>query len=120
MSLPDFIEMVPMTGPVMTDVTVPGSKSITNRALILAALADGEVRLTGALWSEDTQIMVDALRLLGFEIAVAEEDNPSHACGPSLIAVLIDPSPSLGRDHRFCRCAVLVLVLCAPAQPPVR
>jgi 3-phosphoshikimate 1-carboxyvinyltransferase len=54
-------------------MTVPGSKSITNRALILAALADGEVRLTGALWSEDTQIMVDALRLLGFEIAVAED-----------------------------------------------
>ncbi|MDC0144472.1 hypothetical protein OAK45_08080 [Verrucomicrobia bacterium] len=73
MSLPDFIEMVPMTGPVMADVTVPGSKSITNRALILATLADGEVRLTGALWSEDTQIMVDALRLLGFEIAVAED-----------------------------------------------
>ena len=73
MPLPDFIEMVPMTGPVMADVTVPGSKSITNRALILAALADGEVRLTGALWSEDTQIMVDALRLLGFEIAVAED-----------------------------------------------
>ena len=73
MPLPDFIEMVPMTGPVTADVTVPGSKSITNRALILAALADGEVRLTGALWSEDTQIMVDALRLLDFEIAVAED-----------------------------------------------
>ena len=73
MPLPDFIEMVPMTGPVMADVTVPDSKSITNRALILAALADGEVRLTGALWSEDTQIMVDALRLLGFEIAVVED-----------------------------------------------
>ena len=73
MPLPDFIEMVPMPGPVTADVTVPGSKSITNRALILAALADGEVRLTGALWSEDTQIMVDALRLLGFEIAVAED-----------------------------------------------
>jgi 3-phosphoshikimate 1-carboxyvinyltransferase len=58
---------------VTADVTVPGSKSITNRALILAALADGEVRLTGALWSEDTQIMVDALRLLGFTIAVAED-----------------------------------------------
>lgn len=73
MALPDIIEIVPMTGPVTADVTVPGSKSITNRALILAALADGEVRLTGALWSEDTQIMVDALRLLGFEIAVAED-----------------------------------------------
>ena len=82
MSLPDFIEMVPMTGPVMADVTVPGSKSITNRALILAALADGEVRLTGALWSEDTQIMVDALRLLGFEIAVAED--AAEACNRHL------------------------------------
>jgi len=71
--LPDFIEMVPMTDPVMANVTVPGSKSITNRALILAALADGDVRLTGALWSEDTQIMVDALRLLGFEIEVDED-----------------------------------------------
>ena len=73
MPLPDLIEIMPMTGPVTADVTVPGSKSITNRALILAAQADGEVRLTGALWSEDTQIMVDALRLLGFEIAVAED-----------------------------------------------
>ena len=82
MPLPDFIEMVPMTGPVMADVTVPGSKSITNRALILAALADGEVRLTGALWSEDTQIMVDALRLLGFEIAVAED--AAEACNRHL------------------------------------
>jgi len=73
MPLPDLIEVMPMPGPVTADVTVPGSKSITNRALILAAQADGEVRLTGALWSEDTQIMVDALRLLGFTIAVAED-----------------------------------------------
>ena len=73
MPLPDLIEMVPLPGPVVANVTVPGSKSITNRALILAALAEGEVRLTGALWSEDTQLMVDALRLLGFEIAVAED-----------------------------------------------
>ena len=82
MALPDIIEIVPMTGPVTADVTVPGSKSITNRALILAALADGEVRLTGALWSEDTQIMVDALRLLGFEIAVAED--AAEACNRHL------------------------------------
>ncbi len=73
MPLPDLIEIVPLPEAVTANVTVPGSKSITNRALILAALADGEVRLTGALWSEDTQIMVDALRLLGFEINVAED-----------------------------------------------
>ena len=57
-SLPDLIEIVPLDKPVRAEITVPGSKSITNRALILAALADGEVTLTGALWSEDTQIMV--------------------------------------------------------------
>ena len=57
MALPDLIEIVPLTKPVRAEITVPGSKSITNRTLILAALADGEVKLKGALWSEDTQIM---------------------------------------------------------------
>ncbi len=59
MALPELIEIVPLDKPVRAEITVPGSKSITNRALILAALADGEVTLNGALWSEDTQIMVE-------------------------------------------------------------
>ena len=76
MSLPDLIEIMPLAGgPLEVNVTMPGSKSITNRALILAALAEGEVTLAGALWSEDTQIMVDALRILGFRIDV----NPDAA-----------------------------------------
>lgn len=58
---------------------VPGSKSITNRALVLAALADGESILNGALWSEDTQVMVECLQDLGFMVTVApdplESDN---------------------------------------------
>ena len=58
MPLPELIEIVPLTAPVTAQITVPGSKSITNRALVLAALAEGEMTLTGALWSEDTQIMV--------------------------------------------------------------
>ena len=62
MPLPDLIEIVPLTAPVRAEITVPGSKSITNRALVLAALADGEVALQGALWSEDTQVMVDCLQ----------------------------------------------------------
>jgi 3-phosphoshikimate 1-carboxyvinyltransferase len=73
MSLPDLIEIVPLNRPVHAEVTVPGSKSITNRALILSALADGEVTLRGALWSEDTQVMVEALRKLGFEIKVIHD-----------------------------------------------
>ena len=42
MPLPDLIEIVPLDKPVRAEVTVPGSKSITNRALILAALSEGE------------------------------------------------------------------------------
>ena len=61
MPLPELIEIIPQTTPVASHITVPGSKSITNRALILAALAKGKTTLTGALWSEDTQIMVEAL-----------------------------------------------------------
>ena len=71
--LPDLIEIVPLDKPVYAEVTVPGSKSITNRALILAALSDGEVTLESALWSEDTQIMVDCLRKLGFAVNVVPD-----------------------------------------------
>jgi len=73
--LPDLIEIVPLPEKISARITVPGSKSITNRALILAALADGEITLRGALWSEDTQIMVTALQCLGFAVAVAPDDN---------------------------------------------
>jgi len=75
MSLPDLIEIVPLDKPVRAEITVPGSKSITNRALILAALADGEVTLEGALWSEDTQIMVECLQELGFMVDVRPDPN---------------------------------------------
>ena len=51
------------------DVRVPGSKSLTNRALTIAALADGPVELTGALVAEDSEVMLRALRALGFEAA---------------------------------------------------
>ena len=53
MALPELIEIVPLKEPVRAEITVPGSKSITNRALILAALAEGEVTLKGALWSDE-------------------------------------------------------------------
>jgi 3-phosphoshikimate 1-carboxyvinyltransferase len=75
MSLPDLIEIVPLDKPVKADITVPGSKSITNRALILAALAEGETTLEGALWSEDTQVMVECLQELGFMVNVAPDAN---------------------------------------------
>src|SRR5436190_11254062 len=82
MPLPDLIEIVPLQHPVMAEITVPGSKSITNRALILAALADGEITLEGALWSEDTQVMVEALRTLGFEVRIAPD--PEEFCNRTI------------------------------------
>ena len=56
------------TAPVKAVVTVPGSKSITNRALVLAALADGPSVLRGALVSRDTELMAAALRSLGVAV----------------------------------------------------
>jgi 3-phosphoshikimate 1-carboxyvinyltransferase len=82
MPLPDLIEIVPLDKPVHAEVTVPGSKSITNRALILAALADGAVTLESALWSEDTQIMVECLQQLGFVVNVAPD--PEELCNRTI------------------------------------
>jgi 3-phosphoshikimate 1-carboxyvinyltransferase len=71
MPLPDQLPILPFTRPVRGEVVLPGSKSLTNRALLLASLCDGPVTLTGALFSEDTELMAEALRQLGF---VVKED----------------------------------------------
>jgi 3-phosphoshikimate 1-carboxyvinyltransferase len=68
---PDQLEIRPYAGPPLSkSVTVPGSKSITNRALVLAALAsrEGPCALTGVLRSEDTEVMIESLRQLGFNL----------------------------------------------------
>lgn len=62
------LELAPVTRPVVGSVTVPGSKSITNRALLIAALAEGESTLTGALFSDDTRYMASALNMLGIRV----------------------------------------------------
>ena len=81
--LPELIEIIPLREPVTASVTVPGSKSVTNRALVLAALADGPRTLCGALWSEDTQVMVDALLTLGFSVSV--ENDASDPCNRTIV-----------------------------------
>ncbi len=57
------------------EVTVPGSKSITNRALLMAAMAEGETVLSGVLFSEDSLVFLEALRELGFDVRVEEEER---------------------------------------------
>ncbi len=73
----DTIEIRP-TGPLKASIRPPGSKSITNRALVCAALAEGHSTLTGALDSEDTRVMIEALRQLGLRI---EQDRSVAAIG---------------------------------------
>ncbi|NML74611.1 3-phosphoshikimate 1-carboxyvinyltransferase [Rhizobium sp. S-51] len=68
----DRLTILPPGRPLSGRVSPPGSKSITNRALLLAGLARGTSRLTGALKSDDTRYMADALRAMG--VAVDEPD----------------------------------------------
>jgi len=82
MSLPELIEIAPPETSRSATLTVPGSKSITNRTLILAALAEGEVTLRGALWSEDTQVMVDCLQEIGFMVNLAAD--PAEPCNRTI------------------------------------
>jgi 3-phosphoshikimate 1-carboxyvinyltransferase len=99
MPIPDLIEIVPLDKPVRAEITVPGSKSITNRALILAALAEGETTLQGALWSEDTQVMVEALRKLGFEMKV-ESDSDEFCNRTITVKGLAGKIPNAGTEEK--------------------
>ena len=65
-------------GPVTGRITVPGSKSISNRALILAAIADGPSHLTGLLAARDTALMRSALVSLGVGISEQRYDGHRH------------------------------------------
>jgi 3-phosphoshikimate 1-carboxyvinyltransferase len=74
---PETLTIVPLANSPRTMIRVPGSKSITNRALVLAALNSmhGPCTLNGALNSEDTEVMVDSLGRLGFAVRPAWDDN---------------------------------------------
>jgi len=88
---PDEIEIRP-TGPVHATVRPPGSKSITNRALVCAALAEGQSILHGALESDDTRVMIDGLSRLGVAVRhdAATERIDVSGCGGRLPATQAD------------------------------
>jgi 3-phosphoshikimate 1-carboxyvinyltransferase len=69
------LQISPIGHPLHASVRLPGSKSLTNRALLIAALADGTTRLTNALFSDDSAYFAQALQALGFEIIL----DPSRA-----------------------------------------
>ena len=72
-----LIEIQPVAIPIVGTLRPPGSKSITNRAMILAALGDGATTLTGMLDSQDTRVMVESLRRLGF---IVDQDVEACRC----------------------------------------
>jgi len=77
MTLPPLLSILPLTRPLLATVAVPGSKSITNRALVLAALTargTSGCTLSNVLHSEDTEVMVDCLTRLGFNVACRWRD----------------------------------------------
>lgn len=71
--LPDPYEIVPFVGPINARVRPPGSKSFTNRALCVAALASGTSLLRGVLFSDDTEAMLGCLDSLGIVTVVDRE-----------------------------------------------
>ena len=77
----DTLPIQPFTAPVRGSVEIPGSKSLTNRALVLAALAKGQTRLEGCLFSEDTEIMGDALARLGIPLHRDKEHRTIEVTG---------------------------------------
>ena len=80
MSTPSLL-ISPITHPLNAVVRVPGSKSITNRALLIAALANGKTKLTNALFSDDSKYFAQALQTLGFDIQLDEKNCEMNVQG---------------------------------------
>ena len=104
MSRPDPLLVEPFSGPVDAAVRPPGSKSITNRALVTAALADGRTMVEGALRADDTDAMVRCLRVLGARIVEADHGRRLTVDGvdgrPPVEGALLDARLS-GTTSRF-------------------
>jgi 3-phosphoshikimate 1-carboxyvinyltransferase len=97
--------------PIDATVTVPGSKSLTNRFLVLAALADGPSRLRAPLHSRDSALMIDALRQLGATITEVPGDG---AFGPDLEVTPLSPEAPSSRTHIDCGLAGTVMRFVPP------
>ena len=75
------VTLQPVARPFSATFTPPGSKSLTNRALVLAALADGTSELTNCLFADDTLVMIDSLQRLGFTLDVDRAANTIRVHG---------------------------------------
>ena len=91
------------SGPLSASVSVPGSKSLTNRFLVLAALADGPVTIRGGLASRDSSLMISALDALGIDVSTTDPD-----------AWVVTPAPLEGGVRIDCGLAGTVMRFVPP------
>lgn len=96
--------------PLDATVEVPGSKSLTNRYLVLAALADAPVTVRGGLVSRDSELMIAALRALGVGIDTGSDASPGRADG----AWTVTPGPITGGVQIDCGLAGTVMRFVPP------
>ena len=75
------MQITPIHHPLSATVRVPGSKSLTNRALLISALAKGTTRITNALFSDDSRYFAKALRTLGFDVQLDEDQHEMIVTG---------------------------------------
>ena len=75
------MRIIPITHPLNASVRVPGSKSITNRALLIASLAKGKTKLSNALFSDDSKYFAQALQTLGFDVQLDEVNHEMTVVG---------------------------------------
>jgi len=73
--------ITPISRPLAATVRVPGSKSLTNRALLIAALSEGATSLENALFSDDSRYFANALTRLGFDIALDPDASRMTVAG---------------------------------------
>ena len=108
-----FLDIPPLTG-AGGCVRLPGSKSISNRVLLLAALCDGTTTLRGLLDSDDTRVMLDALRSLGCRIDAL--DGATRVCGLGGKLAVRSAKLFLGNAGTAMRPLTAVLALLTAAQ----
>jgi 3-phosphoshikimate 1-carboxyvinyltransferase len=75
------LRIQPINHPINATVRVPGSKSLTNRALLIASLANGTTKITNALFSDDSRYFAQALQTLGFDIQLDESSHEMTVTG---------------------------------------
>ena len=82
-TFPEELEVTPLQRPPDATIRVPGSKSVTNRALIIAALAEGHSRILNPLFSDDSFWLMDALVRLGIDVSADGERGEIYVSGQS-------------------------------------